>query len=422
MAAPMKRNAEEIVEGNVSVKKRKANENFEKLNDFAQWIQKNNFMLSDKVKVSQEGSCAQYGLVAVDDISADEMLFQIPRSLLLNPDTCGIAKCLKEDSKDIAGTSGWVPTLLALMYEYTNPESPWRPYLDLVPDFSQLDLPMFWSKSERVDLLQGSGVAEAVRRDLANMEDEFNSVVRPFVRKHKDKFSPECESLEFYKRMVAFVMAYSFTEPLGLEEGEESAKTMPMMVPLADILNHVANNNAHLKFEKNALKMVATCNIKKDEEVFNTYGELANWHLLHMYGFAQPHPHNHWDTSLYGEDVGFIVGVDGILDELEMTEVLKVSCLDEDEVDRRLADDGWESDDEEDGDPALTYDSMDSLQGEWKSVLKRGAELTLGRYGSAMSEDQTKLGTMDLTSRQRYALYTVHGQKQLLNTLINKCS
>ena len=29
--------------------------------------------------------------------------------------------------------------------------------------------------------------------------------------------------------------------------------------------------------------------------------------------------------NLYGDSIGFIVGVDGILDELEMAEVLKVS-------------------------------------------------------------------------------------------------
>ena len=30
--------------------------------------------------------------------------------------------------------------------------------------------------------------------------------------------------------------------------------------------------------------------------MFNTYGELANKHLLHMYGFAEPYPQNHYDT------------------------------------------------------------------------------------------------------------------------------
>lgn len=32
------------------------------------------------------------------------------------------------------------------------------------------------------------------------------------------------------------------------------------------------------------------------EEVFNTYGELANWQLLHMYGFAERPSDNHYDA------------------------------------------------------------------------------------------------------------------------------
>ena len=32
------------------------------------------------------------------------------------------------------------------------------------------------------------------------------------------------------------------------------------------------------------------------QEVFNTYGELANWQLLHMYGFATPSSSNHFDA------------------------------------------------------------------------------------------------------------------------------
>lgn len=72
-------------------------------------------------------------------------------------------------------------------------------------------------------------------------------------------------------KMVAFVMAYSFTEP-GNEEDDDSDEDgdvsitrakMPMMVPMADILNHVAHNNAHLDFGKESLKMVATKSIKK---------------------------------------------------------------------------------------------------------------------------------------------------------------
>ena len=68
-------------------------------------------------------------------------------------------------------------------------------------------------------------------------------------------------------------MAYSFTEPTGGAggaDGEDESDTEeaesappPMMVPLADILNHVAKNNAALTFRKEALRMVSTRDIKK---------------------------------------------------------------------------------------------------------------------------------------------------------------
>ena len=79
-------------------------------------------------------------------------------------------------------------------------------------------------------------------------------------------FSVICQDLEFYKKMVAFVMAYSFTEPEDEDESddEDEVKTAPpMMVPMADILNHVAKNNANLSFGEDSLKMVSVRAIKK---------------------------------------------------------------------------------------------------------------------------------------------------------------
>jgi len=78
--------------------------------------------------------------------------------------------------------------------------------------------------------------------------------------------SAACANLDYYKRAVAFVMAYSFTEPTkdtSTRDSESSTdsvqqKLPPMMVPMADILNHVAKNNARLDFGVKSLKMVAT--------------------------------------------------------------------------------------------------------------------------------------------------------------------
>jgi len=84
-------------------------------------------------------------------------------------------------------------------------------------------------------------------------------------------FRPRCQDIEFYKKMVAFVMAYSFTDEQGgksekedEEDGEEEgAPAPPMMVPMADILNHVSKNNAQMFFDTHSLKMKAKTAIKK---------------------------------------------------------------------------------------------------------------------------------------------------------------
>lgn len=43
--------------------------------------------------------------------------------------------------------------------------------------------------------------------------------------------------------------------------------------------------------------MVCVRPIRKGEEVFNTYGQMANWQLLHMYGFTEPYLSNSNDTA-----------------------------------------------------------------------------------------------------------------------------
>ena len=74
--------------------------------------------------------------------------------------------------------------------------------------------------------------------------------------------------------MAAFVMAYSFTEQESskADDGNDddddddddiNNNAAPVMVPMADILNHISNNNTHLEFGAKLLTMVATQDIRK---------------------------------------------------------------------------------------------------------------------------------------------------------------
>lgn len=63
-------------------------------------------------------------------------------------------------------------------------------------------------KEERGRLLKGTGVPEAVDRDLANIQSEYTKVVLPFIQSHPEWWSTEEHTLELYTQLVAFVMAY----------------------------------------------------------------------------------------------------------------------------------------------------------------------------------------------------------------------
>lgn len=428
------------------------------------WCNENKFYISSKVCVERERVCAQYGMVATKDIAAGEVLFTIPRPSLLCPHTCSIAPLLQEAQKELGADSGWVPQLLALLYEYNNPQSSWRPYLDLVPDFTQLDLPMFWSKKEREELLGGTGVEEAVSRDLQLLERDFQNKALPFMEKHPQVFSPACRSLELYTRMVAFVMAYSFYEPATIDSDDEDSDddeaetpVLPMMVPLADILNHVARNNAALTFEVDALHMMSVRDIKQGEEIFNTYGELSNKGLMHMYGFAQCYPDNHYDTvdipvstvtevvqadcddaqlmaaklsflqkqDLHQSGESYVVGKEGVLTDDELQAVLKVLVMSAEEFKEHEEKEGWsdaESDDADDS-ALLSFDKMSDLPTSWKKILSRCAEMCLSQLGGYAEQDTKDMQTQGkhMPSRARHALYVRYGQRQLLQQVLDTC-
>ncbi|KAM3609785.1 uncharacterized protein V6R79_020304 [Siganus canaliculatus] len=436
------------------------------LQDFLQWCERVSLVLSAKVCVSKEGTVSQYGMLAKDNIEEGEILFTIPRSALLHQGTTKISAMLEKERSSLESSSGWVPLLLSLLYEYTSSESHWKPYLSLWTDFKTLDHPMFWSKEERDRLLVGTGIPEAVDKDLANIKKEYTDVVLPFIQKHPDLLNPNIHTLELYMKLVAFVMAYSFQEPQEDEdddeedeEEEEKAPNPPMMVPMADMLNHVANHNANLEFTPESLKMVSVRPIQKGEEVFNTYGQMANWQLLHMYGFTEPYPSNSNDTAdipianlhkaaakgsqsdlerqlleekwemlcqVMQEKAALVFGKQGCLTDAELHMVLKVLCMSKEEFSDFRDNEGWEEDDEEDEGIALAFSNqgLPELKASWKHLIHEAASLALRSYGGqegtdkdqALIEDEAALAA--LSSRQQNAVQVRYGQKSILLRLM----
>ncbi|XP_034032871.1 N-lysine methyltransferase setd6 [Thalassophryne amazonica] len=434
---------------------------------FLKWCDGVGLVLNSKVYVSKEGTVAEYGMMAKDDIEEGEVLFTIPRSALLHQGTSKVSALLEQEKAALQTSSGWVPLLLALLYEYTSSQSHWRPYLSLWTNFKTLDHPMFWSKEERDTLLRGTGIPEAVDKDLANIQREYANVVLPIITKHSDLWNPETHTLDLYKQLVAFVMAYSFQEPCEEDceeeddEDEEKAPSPPMMVPMADMLNHVSDHNANLEFTPNSLKMVCMRSIRKGGEVFNTYGQIANWQLLHMYGFTEPYPSNNdtvdipfnnlykivkqkgiqsdldrqqmdevWETLCHmmeGKDA-FVFGKQGCLTDTELHTMLKLLCMSYKEFLEFKENEGWEDDDDDEQKIALafSFEGLPGLKASWKHLIHETARLTLNSYreegwdekDAAVDSDQVLIedeaAYAELSSRQQRALQVRYGQKRIL--------
>ncbi|XP_054908820.1 N-lysine methyltransferase setd6 [Poeciliopsis prolifica] len=437
----------------------------QRLQDFLQWSDRVGLVLSEKVCLSSEGTVADYGMLAKEDIEEGEILFTIPRSALLHQETTKVSALLKKEKSSLESSSGWVPLLLALLYESTSPGSHWRPYLSLWPGFKALDHPMFWSKEERDKLLKGTGVPEAVETDLSNIQREYTDIVLPFIMRHPELWNLNTHTLELYTQLVAFVMAYSFQEPQEEDDDEDDeeqrAPNPPMMVPMADMLNHVSKHNANLEFNPDSLKMVSVRRLRKGEEVFNTYGQMANWQLLHMYGFTEPYPENSNDTAdipiaclyqaaaqdieseperqlfderfkvlsqMMEENAAFVFSNQGCLTDSELHSALKLLCMSQEEFSEFRDNAGWEDDDEDDDDDdkisqAFSNEGLPDLKPSWKRLLHKAARLTLGSYGDAELESDRKLmeDRVDLkgrSSRRWRALQVRFGQKVILHRLL----
>lgn len=87
-----------------------------------------------KPGVVQEG----LGLIAQRDIGRNEVVLEVPKRFWINPDTVAAS----EIGKVCGGLKPWVSVALFLIREKQRKDSPWRLYLDILPDCT--DSTIYW--------------------------------------------------------------------------------------------------------------------------------------------------------------------------------------------------------------------------------------------------------------------------------------
>ncbi|XP_010860137.1 N-lysine methyltransferase SETD6 isoform X2 [Bos indicus] len=203
------------------------------------------------------------------------------------------------------------------------------------------------------------------------------------------------------------------------------------------------------------LRMVAIQPIPKGHEIFNTYGQMANWQLIHMYGFAEPYPDNTNDTAdiqmvtvreaalqgtkveaerlllyerwdflckleMVGEEGAFVIGREEVLTEEELATTLKVLCMPAEEFREFKDQNGWEDDKSEED--SLTITDIPKLKASWRQLLRDSVLLTLQTYATDLKTEQDLLSNKEvyaaLSWREQQALQVRYGQKMILHRLL----
>ncbi|KZP34420.1 SET domain-containing protein [Athelia psychrophila] len=316
---------------------------------FGDWIQSHGGSLDASVMdvVTFPGQLGR-GAIALKDIPEGYTLFTIPRSLTLSARTSTLPNLLGPIKwRNYELDKGWAGLILCMMWEEAQgASSKWYPYLSELP--TEFDTPMFW-KADELEELRGTSVVDKIGREEA--ERDYYKKLLPAIHSRQDIFStnviPEFYSLERYHIQGSRILSRSFQveqwegeggdkdenaaadtsaesysmdvadtsigsgngmdvdedegpapaaethhpEQEGSDDEDEEDTSDVAMVPMADMLNaRYGSENAKLFHEATALKMVTTKHIPAGEQIWNTYGDLANSDLLRRYGHVDMLP------------------------------------------------------------------------------------------------------------------------------------
>ncbi|XP_059988061.1 N-lysine methyltransferase SETD6 isoform X3 [Lagenorhynchus albirostris] len=445
---------------------------------FLSWCRRVGLELSPKVAVSRQGTVAGYGMVARESVQPGELLFAVPRAALLSQHTCSISGLLERGGYAGGGGTprracgaGWGPNLFVSLRarraaepvgmgaaaagaaaRAAGPGLALEPLLCAVARAGPLGAPHVLARGGAPAIAAGhrrtrgcgEGFGQHPQRVLFHRAALHGSPPRSFQPQGSlsGALPPargSCDGLQ---------------EPLE-EEDDEKEPNSPLMVPAADVLNHLANHNANLEYSPNCLRMVATQPIPKGHEIFNTYGQMANWQLIHMYGFTEPYPDNTDDTAdiqmvtvreaalqgtkveaerlllyerwdflckleMVGEEGAFVIGREEVLTEEELAMTLKVLCMPAEEFREFKDQDGWGDDKREED--SLTITNIPKLKASWRQLLRDSVLLTLQTYATDLKTEQDLLNSKEvyatLSWREQQALQVRYGQKMILHQLL----
>jgi len=204
--------------------------------------------------------------------SEEEVLF-VPHDMIMTSDLAKLSEVGQAIIKSRVELKSKHSYLAAfLLQEKENPDSKWKPYMDILPA-EHVTVPLFFQEDVEREL-QGSIALKKMKDRVDSLQAEYDNI---------------CENVPQFKRFPHkdFVWArlVVITRIFGMVI--DGIKT-DGLVPMADMLNHKRPRETKWTYDqkKGGFVITALKNIGSDMEVFDSYGRKCNSRFFVNYGFS----------------------------------------------------------------------------------------------------------------------------------------
>lgn len=238
-----------------------------------------------QVHVALMSEAEGYGIMAVEDLKAGELILQVPLSICVHIESLHLSvlhDIVKAEPHLMAFDSKDELLALLLMAERrAGSQSFWWPYLSLMP--REYDTPLYWEEEER-KYLAGTNVGLLTSMMEQRILRDWHEIHAKLVLKYPSVLGGL--TVEDYRWALSTI----WSRAVGVERGD-SHSYLRCLAPALDMCNHSPAAASCLEdlikydAQMDALRLQQISPVSRGQECYLFYGPYSNAKLLYSYGF-----------------------------------------------------------------------------------------------------------------------------------------
>ena len=238
--------------------------------------------INPKLTINEKSITNRF-ILTKEDIKKDETILFIPEKILISKLHVNVnRKCVEAYGFEQEDDHDYECLVYFMTLDKYNSSSMFKPYYDFLPKIDKNEFIISLTKEE-IEQYKETGIPEGINsfnHFFHKALDPVKERLKHFAEKNKIKYE---QILEDFLNIFILVGTRNFGRPGFFAD-------FSTMVPYLDLINHSDKNNTHWFYDeyKEGYYLIAVRDIKKNEELTDSYGKYFNSYLFKTYGFVIP--------------------------------------------------------------------------------------------------------------------------------------